>query len=390
MTYVSPNQVKLQVPWELQGQSSTQDKVTIDYSNGNVVTLPLADYAPALFQGADGLAGALDQNSALPTSSNAAQRGQVVQLLANGLGPVSKQPASGDLAPSLPLAETKTAPVVTIGGQAATLTFSGLAPGFASLYRIDGMVPTTIDAGTQPTVVAIGSFVQRGRTFPYSSGGDGTKRRSPGAHGLLSGGLPGNPTLVRRGQDRADMADELQGRTQSSGALNAGHEEAVAKILVGAAEPVQVRHQIDRHRRDRGGEDAPDPGVAQAHHFQLPAHLPLQIRGRREDILHAFGVDRAVIGEKVVVGLAASARAADSPQIASRIRTGLPERTTRATEAMRSAAPEPAGCTIRMGAPLPGHPVAGYTIALAGAAQDDAVALDRALHLARATSRRTA
>ncbi len=44
LTYVSPGQVNVQVPWELQGQSSAQVKITLyGYSFGNVVTVPLAD-----------------------------------------------------------------------------------------------------------------------------------------------------------------------------------------------------------------------------------------------------------------------------------------------------------------------------------------------------------
>ena len=35
LIYVSANQVNVQVPWELQGQTSAQVKVTIDYTYGN-------------------------------------------------------------------------------------------------------------------------------------------------------------------------------------------------------------------------------------------------------------------------------------------------------------------------------------------------------------------
>src|SRR5260370_8255831 len=50
LIYVSPGQVNVQVPWELQGQSQAQVKMTIDFSYGNVVTLALSDYAPAFFE----------------------------------------------------------------------------------------------------------------------------------------------------------------------------------------------------------------------------------------------------------------------------------------------------------------------------------------------------
>jgi uncharacterized protein (TIGR03437 family) len=156
LTYASPNQVNVQVPWELQGQSAAQVKVTIDYSNGNVVTMPLADYSPAFFETSAGVAAALDSNFQVIGASNPAKRGQTVQLYANGLGPVTNQPASGDPAPASPLAMTKSQPTVSIGGQQAAVSFSGLAPGFAGLYQINVTVPQNLTPGNQPLTVSIG------------------------------------------------------------------------------------------------------------------------------------------------------------------------------------------------------------------------------------------
>jgi uncharacterized protein (TIGR03437 family) len=49
------------------------------------------------------------------------------------------------------------APTITIGGQAAgTIQFSGLAPGFVSLYQINVQVPAGISAGAQPIACSIG------------------------------------------------------------------------------------------------------------------------------------------------------------------------------------------------------------------------------------------
>lgn len=163
LVYVSPNQVNVQVPWELQGQSSAQVKVTVDYSNGNVVSLPLSDYAPAFFEVSSSVAAALDANNRLIGSSNPARRGQTVQLFANGLGPVTNQPASGEPAAASPLARTKSTPVVTIGGQPADVSFSGLAPGFAGLYQINVTVPSNLSPGAYPLGVTIG-----GRTSKLS------------------------------------------------------------------------------------------------------------------------------------------------------------------------------------------------------------------------------
>ena len=156
ITYVSPTQVNVQVPWELQGQPEARVKVILNYDNGNVVTVPLADYSPAFFEVGSGAVAALDINYKLVSTTNAQSAGQIVMLYANGLGPVTHQPASGEPAPYSPLAETKTIPVVTIGGQKADVGFSGLAPGFAGLYQINATIPSGLTAGNQPITVSIG------------------------------------------------------------------------------------------------------------------------------------------------------------------------------------------------------------------------------------------
>ena len=167
IVFVSPGQVNAQVPWELQGQTSAQVKVTIDgYSFGNVVTVPLADATPAFFEISAGVAAARDQSGAVITAAAPAKRGQAVQLYLNGLGPLDNQPASGEPAPALPLATTKNTPKVNIGGQDAQILFSGLAPGFPGLYQINAVVPAGIAVGSAPMTVTIGGQTSKTSGLP--------------------------------------------------------------------------------------------------------------------------------------------------------------------------------------------------------------------------------
>ena len=156
LIYVSPDQVNLQVPWALQGQNSAQVKVTIDYSYGNVVTLPLSDYAPGLFEFSPGSVAAQDATYASIGTSNPARRGQTIVLYANGLGPVTNQPAAGAVAQTSPLSQTTSMPTVTIGGQQAAVAFSGLTPGFPALYQVNVVVPQNLNPGNNPIVLSIG------------------------------------------------------------------------------------------------------------------------------------------------------------------------------------------------------------------------------------------
>ena len=156
LTFVSAKQVNVQIPWELQNQSSVLVKVIVGDTNGTVVTLPLANAAPGIFEVGTSAAAALDNAFKLVTATNPVKRGQAIQIYANGLGPVTNQPASGELALSSKLSQTTTVPVVTIGGQTAQVLFSGLAPGFPGLYQVNVIVPLGLTVGQQKLTIAIG------------------------------------------------------------------------------------------------------------------------------------------------------------------------------------------------------------------------------------------
>jgi len=160
MIYVSPSQVNVQVPWELVGQTSAQVKVTLYESEyGGVVTVPIINTAPAFFEYSVGssksVAATAGNYYTFLTSSTPAQKGQKISLYANGLGPVQNQPADGD-----PASTSSTTPspsvntvTVTIGGQSAAVTYAGLHPGNAGLYRIDVTVPSGVSSGAQTVVL---------------------------------------------------------------------------------------------------------------------------------------------------------------------------------------------------------------------------------------------
>ncbi len=179
-TFVSADAstVLVQIPWEAQGASSVQVKVTTDFfAASNVITVPLVPYSPSLFTNPDGsgIAYGFDVTTQSEvTVSNPAHAGDTVELWANGMGPVNNQPPDGALPdPSTP-ATTTTTPTVTIGGQTAKVTFSGLDfnPLFDSpyllQYGVSITVPSGLTAGKVPVVLSIGGATAVTLQLPVS------------------------------------------------------------------------------------------------------------------------------------------------------------------------------------------------------------------------------
>jgi minor extracellular serine protease Vpr len=158
-SYVSPGQIDVQIPWELQGRTSAQMKVSLGNISSALYRVPLSDYSPGIF-------GAVDAAGAAITTDNPARRGQTITISANGLGAVNNQPPSGEPTPAEPLATTRVTPVVTIGGKQGEVSFSGLASSTVGKYQISVVVPADADAGMQPLRIAIGGVTSNPVMIP--------------------------------------------------------------------------------------------------------------------------------------------------------------------------------------------------------------------------------
>jgi len=160
---IDPNEIDVQVPWELKGQTSALVKVILNEGEfSNVVTVPLADYSPAFFNTA---ADAVDSGGNAITASNPAKQGQNIGLIVSGLGPVSNTPADGNAAGSN--SATVQQPQVTIGGKTATVVSSQLRPGSAGRYLVTVTVPTGLTSGPAlPVTLSIAGVNAQGATLP--------------------------------------------------------------------------------------------------------------------------------------------------------------------------------------------------------------------------------
>lgn len=169
--FVSDGQINVQIPWELQGLTGVQMKVSIGDLSSAVLTVPLADFSPGFFEYQDSgsgrqLAAALDGSFALVSGANPVRRGQPIQFYVNGLGRVSNTPVSGEASAADPLSQTLETPVVQIAGRGAQVLFSGLAPGIVGLYQVNVIVPSDAPAGLQPVNLSIGGVAARATSIP--------------------------------------------------------------------------------------------------------------------------------------------------------------------------------------------------------------------------------
>jgi len=163
--YVSPAQINFQVPWELLGQSQAWITVTLAGVTSAAQAIKVAAFAPGLFavnsqgtgQGAVLIAAtgeiATPLGSIAGRTTRPVQRGEYLSIYCTGLGPVANQPVNGAASSASPLPTTMNTPTVTIGGVTATVSFSGLAPGFVALYQVNVRVPDNAPTGNAVSVV---------------------------------------------------------------------------------------------------------------------------------------------------------------------------------------------------------------------------------------------
>ncbi len=183
LIYVGPGQINFQVGWYQQPTTPTVFQVVVGAQPGNQLTYNVVPFLPALFstneagtgQGAILVANTTILAAPVGTTSNSrpAKRGETVEIFATGLGMVDAVQngnlSDGEPAPSHPVANTTTAPTVSIGGVSATVSFSGLAPGFVGLNQVNVVVPVNAPTGGAVSVQLTMVDNQYSNGTPYTS-----------------------------------------------------------------------------------------------------------------------------------------------------------------------------------------------------------------------------
>ncbi len=147
------------------GQSQATFLVTRNAATTSV-TVPLAPYSPGIFAmnglgtgQAAAVVVAASAPIAAPTGSfpgaRPIHRGEYLELFANGLGPVNNGPQTNN--PGSSIQTTTTTPLVTVGGQPATVQYAGAAPGLLGVYQVNILIPDSApSASAVPISLSIG------------------------------------------------------------------------------------------------------------------------------------------------------------------------------------------------------------------------------------------
>lgn len=167
--FVSPLQINAQVPFEAPAGSTVNVAVRVAGQSSPPEPLQIAATAPGIFtipavgtgQGAVLIANTdviVAATGSIPgRTSRPARPGEFVSIFCGGLGQTIPPLASGAPGNAEPTVEM---PTLTIGGQNATVSFSGAAPGFAGLYQINAIVPN-LPAGDHEVLINIGGRQSR-------------------------------------------------------------------------------------------------------------------------------------------------------------------------------------------------------------------------------------
>jgi uncharacterized protein (TIGR03437 family) len=161
LLFVSAGQINAQLPWNA-GNGTASIVVTRDGATSSAVSFPVGSLNPGIFTlsgdgtgqaiaygNSDGAFAAPAGSVPPPYTAHPAKIGDPTSLviLATGMGSVDPPVTTGDIPPSGTLARTTVTPTVLVGGVAAQVVFSGLAPGFVGVNQINIVIASGTPVG---------------------------------------------------------------------------------------------------------------------------------------------------------------------------------------------------------------------------------------------------
>ncbi len=146
--FVSAGQINFQLP------AVTGNVAVVTVASGGLISpamqITLLAAHPGIFTAGGGqdLGQILNQDFSANSPASPASAGQTIQIFATGLGATNPPLVPGQPGNSVaPFNSAVITPTVTIGGIAATVSFSAAAPGLAGVYQVNAIVPAGLAPG---------------------------------------------------------------------------------------------------------------------------------------------------------------------------------------------------------------------------------------------------
>jgi uncharacterized protein (TIGR03437 family) len=159
--YAGAGQLNVLAPYEIAGQTSTGVRVEYLGVFSPAVSVPVLAAQPGIFTLnalGTGPAAILNQDYSVNSPANPAVRGNTIIIFATGQGAVSPAGVDGLVALAPSTGQQPQAVTVQIGGQTATVSYAGNAPGLVEgALQVNAIVPVTVTPGNAvAVVVAVG------------------------------------------------------------------------------------------------------------------------------------------------------------------------------------------------------------------------------------------
>jgi uncharacterized protein (TIGR03437 family) len=147
--YVTPTQLSAIVPYSVTS-GIAQIQVVNNNTASNIVTMMVSATAPGVLtqsQNGLGYGDAVHADGTLVNAQNPAKQGETVSVFLTGLGSVNPAIPDGAAGPTSPYSLTTNTITAYVGGTAAPVGYSGLAPTLAGLYQLNITIPSGLTAG---------------------------------------------------------------------------------------------------------------------------------------------------------------------------------------------------------------------------------------------------
>jgi uncharacterized protein (TIGR03437 family) len=164
--YVSGGQINAQIPVDLVPGQQYQVLVSANNAYTTPGTINIAPVTPGIARLANGQVIAQHADFSLVTEDAPAKPGEYLVAYLAGMGLTDTPVDTGAQAPSSPLAAVNASASVAIDGEAASVLFAGLTPGFIGLYQINFQVPSDVQSGDRKLEILQGGLAANTSVLP--------------------------------------------------------------------------------------------------------------------------------------------------------------------------------------------------------------------------------